>query len=176
MSVNTIFVARLSDLFNIPDFFSLEQAKALETEVRFILVQDVNVIIKDFYFPSMIGLLALGARLKIVDGYNIGVGNKIIYSIRLLMERVGIKLEETSISYSHKSSKLERENAIIRIKEVMSDVVVDLGETTIKEYMKETCPAIVAEGGELEYKWMQYKRGRKHSNENDSTDNPIIET
>ena len=156
-------LARLSDVFLIDDYFTLDTSTELEQSLINFYVDLSTVGVRDKTIGSLIALLAAGhAKIWFVDGYHENVFYRCQTLIATLLrqilgEQLTKSLLASSIIYRRIESKLQLQNTYNQLTqegEQNNEVVVNLSLISWKKYIQTAYPDMYNkkyQGYETEY-------------------------
>ena len=142
-------LARLSDVFLIDDYFTLDTSTELEQSLINFYVDLSTVGVRDKTIGSLIALLAAGhAKIWFVDGYHENVFYRCQTLIATLLrqilgEQLTKSLLASSIIYRRIESKLQLQNTYNQLTqegEQSNEVVVNLSLISWKKYIQTAYP------------------------------------
>lgn len=142
-------IARLSDVFLIDDYFTLDNPTELEQSLINFYVDLSTVGVRDKTIGSLIALVAAGhAKIWFVDGYHENVFYRCQTLIATLLRQIlgdGLtkQLLASSIIYRKIKSEIELKNTYIELTEdaeTNNETMVNLSHTSWKEYIKTAYP------------------------------------
>ena len=142
-------IARLSDVFLIDDYFTLDNTTELEQSLINFYVDLSTVGVRDKTIGSLIALVAAGhAKIWFVDGYHENVFYRCQTLIATLLRQIlgdGLtkQLLASSIIYRKIKSEIELKNTYIELTEdaeTNNETVVNLSHTSWKEHIKTAYP------------------------------------
>tara|TARA_R100000664_G_C2753714_1_gene141159 strand:+ start:1373 stop:1882 length:510 start_codon:yes stop_codon:yes gene_type:complete len=146
-------LARLSDVFLIDDYFSLDTPTDIEQSLISFYVDLATVGVRDKTIGSLIALLAAGhAKIWFVDGYHENVFYRCQALIGTLLRQIlgdGLtkSLLSSSIIYRKIKTNLELQNTYIELTqegEHNNETVINLSLMSWKDYIKNTYPDMYA--------------------------------
>lgn len=173
MSINTIFIGKVSDILEVPDYFSLGDLVE-ETEIELVLAQTLGLYVRDFFFPTLAALTTLGAKVYLVDGYHPAIGEKIKRTIETMVNNMGLEFPEHGFIYHHKNTEVERGNTLTAIKEKNAGTeVVNLGQVKLRDYIAEKLPNLFSKSLQEERRFKAYKESQGRPVDVD--DKPVID-
>ena len=138
-------IARLSDVFLIDDYFTLDNPTELEQSLINFYVDLSTVGVRDKTIGSLIALVAAGhAKIWFVDGYHENVFYRCQTLIATLLRQIlgdGLtkQLLASSIIYRKIKSEIELKNTYIELTEdaeTNNETAVNLSHTSWKEYIR----------------------------------------
>jgi hypothetical protein len=142
-------LARLSDVFLIDDYFTLDTNTEIEEALINFYVDLATVGVRDKTIGSLIALVAAGhAKIWFVDGYHENVFYRCQTLISTLLRQIlgeGLtkSLLASSIIYRKISSNLELQNTYIELTEEgenNNETVINLSLMPWKEYIRNAYP------------------------------------